>query len=132
MCEHSFVTSQGSAYGRFRRSLDTGSVTNALTAAQELKPLPLTDSLELLLLLRDKAPERFAPAALRWHGRYCRETQGVELGEALAVLSLLGVMCGPRSKAAAFALADLLSQRRGLEQACERLIRWARSWARAS
>jgi hypothetical protein len=81
------VTSQGTPYAHFRRSLDTGSVTNALAAAQELKPLPLTDGLELLLLLRVKAPERFAPAALRWHGRFCRETNAVEMDEALAVLS---------------------------------------------
>jgi hypothetical protein len=121
------VTSQGSSYARFRRSLDTGNVTNALAAAAELAPLGLTDSLELLLLFRDKSPECFAPAALRWHGRYCRETSGVNMDEALAVLSLLGAMCGPRSKPAAFALADLLSQRKGLERACEILIRWARS-----
>jgi hypothetical protein len=108
-----FVTSQGHAHARFRRSLESGSVTNALAAAGELKPLGLTDSLELVLLLRDKAPERFGRAALRWHGRYCRETSNLELEEALAVLGLLGTMGGPRSKVAAFALADLLSQRRG-------------------
>jgi hypothetical protein len=47
------------------------------------------------------------------------------MDEALAVLSLLGAMCGPRSKVAAFALADLLNQRKALEQACETLVRWA-------
>jgi hypothetical protein len=120
------MTSQGSAYGRFRCSLDTGSLTNALAAAAELAPLGLTDSLELLLLLRDKSPERFAPAALRWHGRYCRETSAVNMDEALAILSLLGAMCGPRSKPAAFALADLLGQRRGLERVCKLLVAWAR------
>jgi hypothetical protein len=122
-----FVTSQGSAYARFRRSLDARSLTSALACAAELRPLGLTDSLELLLLLRDKAPERFGPAALRWHGRYCREARGVKLDEALAVLALLAVMEGPRVRLAGFALADLLSQHKGLEQACERLIRWARS-----
>jgi hypothetical protein len=86
---------------------------------QELAPLGLTDSLELLL------PERSAPAALRWHGRYSRERSAVNMDEALAVLSLLGAMCGPRSKVAAFALADLLNQRKALEQACETLVRWA-------
>jgi hypothetical protein len=49
----SFVPSSGSAHARLRRSLDSGSVTNALATAAELKPLGLTDSLELLLLLRD-------------------------------------------------------------------------------
>src|SRR5919109_2321850 len=92
----------------FGRSLETGSVTNALAAAAELAPLGLTDGLELLLLLRDAAPERYAPAALRWHGRFCRETSNVAMDEALAVLSLLAAMRGPRSKLAAFALGDLL------------------------
>jgi hypothetical protein len=35
-CEHLFVTSQGSAYMRFRRALDRGNVTEALSAASEL------------------------------------------------------------------------------------------------
>jgi hypothetical protein len=48
------------------------------------------------------------------------------MDEALAVLSLLGAMCGARSRPAAFALADLLGQRKGLERACELLIQWAR------
>jgi hypothetical protein len=112
------VTSQGSAYARFRRSLDTGSVTNALAAAAELKRL------ELLLLIRDKAPERYGRAALRWHGRYCFEVD-VELGEAQAVLATLAALAGERKRNAAFALADLLS-RRGLERPCETLVAWAR------
>jgi hypothetical protein len=60
--EHAFLTAQGSAYARFRRSLDNGSVTNALAAAAELKPLGLTDSLELLLLLCDRAREKYGRA----------------------------------------------------------------------
>ena len=35
--EHVFVTSQGSAYGRLRRALDTGNATIALAAAAELE-----------------------------------------------------------------------------------------------
>jgi hypothetical protein len=120
------MTSQGSPYARFRRALDNRSLTNALAAAAELKPLGLTDSLELLLLLRDKNPQRFGRAALRWHGRYCRETGSVQLDEGLAVLALLAVMQGPHSKPAASALAELLSRRRGHERACELLVAWAR------
>jgi hypothetical protein len=33
LCEHGFVTAQGSAYMRFRRALDRGNVTEALSAA---------------------------------------------------------------------------------------------------
>jgi integrase len=56
---------------------------------------------------------------------FCREAKEVTFDEALAVLSLLGAMRGPRVKLAAAALADLLS-RRGLERPCEVLVRWAR------
>jgi hypothetical protein len=45
--EHAFVTSQGSAHGRFRKALDNGNAVAALSAAAELPQLGLTDALEL-------------------------------------------------------------------------------------
>jgi hypothetical protein len=54
---------------RFRRALDRENVTEALSAASELPHVGLTEALELCLLLRDEAPERYPKAALRWHGR---------------------------------------------------------------
>lgn len=42
--EHVFVTSQGSAYGRLRRALDTGNRTIALAAAAELDFVSLPDA----------------------------------------------------------------------------------------
>jgi hypothetical protein len=59
-----------------------------------------------LCLLRDKAPPRFARAALRWHGRLCGRVD-VSLEEAQAVLAALALMAGDRKSNAAFALADL-------------------------
>ena len=58
-CEHLFVTSQGSAYGRFRRALDGGNATIALAAAADLQHVGLADALELLLLLLESEPSRF-------------------------------------------------------------------------
>jgi hypothetical protein len=98
---------------RFRRALDRGSVTEALSSASELEHVGLTEALELCLLLRDKAPERYPRAALRWHGRLCREVD-VSLEEAQAILAALLVMAGERKRNGAFPLAELLS-RRGLE-----------------
>jgi hypothetical protein len=66
---------------RFRRALDRRNVTEALSAASELQHVGLAEALELCLLLRDKAPERYPRAALRWHGRLCREVD-VSLEEA--------------------------------------------------
>jgi hypothetical protein len=64
MREHAFVTSQGLAYTRFRRALDRGKVTEALSAASELEHVGLAEALELCLLLRGKATERYRQAAL--------------------------------------------------------------------
>ena len=72
-----------------------------------------------------KEPQRFGRAAVRWHGRFCRETQ-VDLEEAQAVLAALALLAGERRRTAAFALAELL-RRRGLERPCEGLVAWASS-----
>src|SRR5688500_11438572 len=123
VCEHSFVTSQGSAYGRLRRALDTGNPTIALAAAAELDYVSLPDALEIVLLLVDE-PGKFRRAALRWHARYCREVPDVGFEEANGVLACLAGLTGRRPKAAASALAEIV-HRRGLERASEALIRWA-------
>ena len=93
---------------RFRRALDRQNVTEALSAASELDHVGLAEALELCLLLRDKAPERYPRAALRWHGRLCRDVD-VSLEEAQAILAALVVMAGERKGNAAYALAELLS-----------------------
>jgi hypothetical protein len=109
---------------RFRRALDRQNVTEALSAGAELPHVGLAEALEVCLLLRDKAPERYSRAALRWHGRLCREAD-VSLEEAQASLAALVVMAGERKRNAAYALAGLLSRRR-LERPCETLVGWAR------
>ena len=119
------MTSQGSAYGRFRRALDRGNVTEALSAASELGFVGLAEALELTLLLADADPEKYDRAAVRWHGRFVNDSKNVDLRESLAVLSLLAAI--PANRLAALALADLLSRRRGMERPCETLVAWARS-----
>ena len=117
------MTSQGSPYARFRRALDSGNATIALAAAAEVGSLGLTEALELCLLLCDRDPAKFSRAAVRWHGRYCREVDA-ELEEVQAVLAALGALNGPRREAVSAALADLI-YRRGLERASEAVMRWA-------
>jgi hypothetical protein len=119
-----FVSSQGSPYGRFRRALDDGNATIALAAAADLEHVGLADALELLLIIQDAEPSRFERAALRWHGRYCREVIDVDLAEAQAVLACLTALRGRRPEPAAHALADLV-HRRDLARASEVLNRWA-------
>jgi hypothetical protein len=122
------VTSQGHAYSRFRRALDRHNATEALSAAAELEHVGLTEALELVLLLHGKAPERFDRAALRWHGRYCREVADVDLEEGQAVLASLSALRSKRKGPAARALAELLD-RRGFERAGEVLVRWSNGQA---
>jgi hypothetical protein len=123
LCEHPFVTAQGSAYHRFRRALDHRNVTEALSAASEIQVIGLVEALELTLLLVDREPAKYEQAALRWHARFMREVPSVEMRESQAILSLLALV--PVSRLAAAALAELLSRRRGLERACEVLVAWA-------
>jgi hypothetical protein len=110
---------------RFRRALDRGNVTEALSAAAELQFVALAEALELTLLLADGDPERYERAAVRWHGRFLHETKNVDLRESLAVLTLLAAI--PANRLAASALAELLGRRRSCERIAEALVRWSRA-----
>jgi hypothetical protein len=125
VCEHVFVPSQGHAYSRFRRALDRGNVTEALSAAAELQFVALAEALELTLLLADEDSQRFERAAVRWHARFLHETKNVDLRESLAVLALLAAI--PANRLAATALAELLSRRASCERITEALVRWSRA-----
>jgi hypothetical protein len=117
------MTSSGSAYGRFRRALDTGNLAVARANAVELKHVGLAEALELTLLILAREPTLFRAAALRWHARYCTDTRA-SLEEATAVLGLLAMLEGRRARTAAQALAGLLESRTLLPGA-EVLVRWA-------
>jgi flavin reductase (DIM6/NTAB) family NADH-FMN oxidoreductase RutF len=109
---------------RFRRALDRGNVTEALSAASELQFVSLAEALEVTLLLAENQPERYERAAVRWHVRFVQEVPHVDLRESLAVLSLLATI--PTNRLAATALAELLSRRRSCERIAKALVRWSR------
>jgi hypothetical protein len=73
------VSSSGSAYSRFRRALATGNLTIIRAAAAELPVVRLDDALHVCVLLRDREPERYEAAAVRWIARFCVEKQEVSL-----------------------------------------------------
>ena len=102
---------------RFRRALDRGNVTEALSAAAELQFVGLAEALELTLLLAEDEPEKYERAAARWHLRFAREVPHVDLRESQAVLALLAAILA--NGLAAAVLAELLSRRRS----CERMPR---------
>jgi predicted transport protein len=73
------MTSDGSSYARFRRALLTKNLTLIRAAAAELPQVRLEDALQVCVLLRDREPERYEAAAVRWIGRFCVEKQDVSL-----------------------------------------------------
>jgi hypothetical protein len=118
------VTAQGSTYSRLRRALDRSNLTEALSAAADLPHVGLTEALELVLLVCDRAPEKFGRAALCWHRRYCREAGEVTLEDGQAS-SPFSPSCPLDASRPPQALSDVL-YRRDLERACEALNSWAR------
>ena len=73
------MTSQGSAYVRFRRALETGNELLVLATARELPRVPLDDALRICLLIRGGDPDRYERAAVRWLGRFALEARGVTI-----------------------------------------------------
>lgn len=123
------MTSEGSAYARFRRALDARDALGASAAVLELAHVGLADALELTLIFLDKHPVRYDRAAVRWHARLCSEAQ-LTLDEAAASLGLLAALRGQRAHAAARSLADLIGYSRNLLPVAEVLVRWSESAAR--
>jgi hypothetical protein len=123
------MTSKGSPHGHFQRAIERGSVLAALSAARQLETLSLPDALALTVLLAGKDPERFARAAVRWHGRYALEIPGVRLSESQLVLSALAGLTGPAAQAGAETLARIAKDRRlhGFESALRLLPDYGRS-----
>jgi hypothetical protein len=117
------MTSQGHPYARFRRALERRNVASAWAAAAELAHVSLADALSLCLLLRDREPARYQPAALRWLGRFCLEEQGVRLDEAMLVATHLVAVAGDASLATASSLASLFESR-GRRELANAVRRW--------
>lgn len=128
MCEHLFVMgAAGSPYAAFRRALDQRNLTRALAEAHDLPRVNLADALELLLLFRDQAAlERYDLAAARWLGRFCVETQGVDLREAMFVLGALTALAGEEPRPGALALVEV-ARHHGLPPIERVLLRWLES-----
>ncbi len=82
-----FVTSQGTAHGRFARALARRDLVQAELAALELGRLSLDDALQLVHLYAERRSPKYERAALRWLERYLVET-GPTLGDVAAIAAL--------------------------------------------
>jgi hypothetical protein len=74
---------------RFRRALDRGNVTEALSAAAELQFVGLAEALELTLLLAGSDQEKYERAAVRWYVRFVYESRNVGMRESRRSLPFL-------------------------------------------
>jgi predicted transport protein len=86
------VSDAGSAYSRFQRALMTGNLTIIRAAAAELPAVRLDDALQVCVLLRDREPERYERAAVRWIGRFCVERPDVTLEDVDHARAAFGLM----------------------------------------
>ena len=95
MWEHTFVTSQGSAHGRFTRAIQQRNLWAAELSLRELGTPSLEDALSYLGLLADIKPEKLERAAVRWHGRLELEATFLSLAESqLALAALASLIAG--------------------------------------
>jgi hypothetical protein len=103
-----FVTSQGSAHGRFRRAVDRRNVVQAEMAARELGRLALPDALDLVALYARTSDPKFEPAAVRWLARLAAERPDVRLADVQLAAAALACLRGARHDRAERALLGLL------------------------
>jgi hypothetical protein len=85
------VTSQGSAYARFRRALLTKNLTLIDAAARELPHVSLEDALRILVVMAGRRDERYERAAARWAARAVSECR-LDLAASRRVLALVDVL----------------------------------------
>lgn len=117
------MTAQGRPHARFVRALASRNPTLVVAAAAELGGrLSLADALAVTLVFLPGQRERYERASVRWHARWCLETNPHPDESALA-LAALRTLPGASRQAAAEALIELL-EARGLDDAARVLGEW--------
>src|SRR4051812_46336446 len=106
VCEHTFVTAQGSPATRFSRAIERRSLINAELAAREMAQVSLEDALALVALYAEQGEDRFERAAVRWLGRLFLE-KPMPFGLAAQCVELVGQLRGPEAERIARALEAL-------------------------
>jgi hypothetical protein len=95
-----FVTSQGSAHGRFQRAVSRRNILVAETSARELGRLSLIDALSLVVLYAATGSPKFEAAAVRWLARLALEGDDIGIGDLqLATAALAGLKGRRRGQA---------------------------------
>jgi hypothetical protein len=92
LCEHTFVTAQGSLRHQFQHALERGSVLDAISAGKAMGRLSLGDALALCILMAERDRIRYRRAAPRWVSRFLEEAPKVSLEEAQLVAAALAAL----------------------------------------
>lgn len=114
------MTSQGSAYGRFRKALNRGNLALAHAAALELPQVDLVDALRIVLLMRGVDDERYDRAATRWLGRFAVERPSARLEDLQLALHALEAL--PYNEQAARQTLGRLCEAHGLHRVMATLV----------
>jgi hypothetical protein len=83
------MTSDGTPYTRFRRSVEVRSVSQAEMAIREMPRVGLLDALDPCVLVAAETPERYDPAARRWLGLLLAERGSLTLDDVQLALACL-------------------------------------------
>jgi hypothetical protein len=112
VCEHSFVTSQGTRHGqvmtRFTRACEKGDVLEAEVGAREMPRMTLQNALRLVCVYAATDSEKFEPAAVRFVGRLIAERRDTTIGSIHLAAAALVELRGHRREAALRTLQALL------------------------
>src|SRR5580692_1001508 len=113
------MTSDGTAYGRFRRALRMGNLAQVRAAAAELPQVGLDDALAVVLLMDERDDERYERAAVRWLARLVSERPSVGLADLGLGLTALEAL--PENRDAAIAVLAQICARHGVRMTTGRL-----------
>ncbi len=90
---------------------------------ERLPRAPLDDALRICLGYLEEEPERFEPAAVVWHARWCMHAPELTFAEAISTLEAVQALRGPSATHAAHTL-QILSDRHGLDEVAVVLAHW--------
>jgi hypothetical protein len=110
------MTSQGSAYARFKRALASGNPLLIRSTAAELPRIELADALAICLALAEADDDAYGRAAARFTARWSLELPGVSLEETQALGAALQALRAPETAPIGRRLLAALVQARGLER----------------
>jgi hypothetical protein len=124
-CEHAFgierarhtrMTSQGSAYSRFKRALATGNPLLIRSTAAELPRIELADALAICLALAEADDDAYGRVAARFTARWSLELPAVSVEEMQALGAALQALRAPDTAAMGRRVLAALVRVRGLER----------------